>query len=105
MPAEVALPEPPPRDQRMVDLLAELAGRHPPLHDMLQGLDPWQLRAVLADDPALAGRGESHHGAQGGGFAGPVAAQEPPGLAGGHFKAHPLQDVVLFYEGLHPVQG
>ena len=42
----------------MVDLLAELAGRHPPLHDMLQGLDPWQLRAVLADDPALLVRAQ-----------------------------------------------
>ncbi len=45
-------PEPPERDERTLTLLAELAGREPELHRMLDRLDPWQLQAVLADDRA-----------------------------------------------------
>ncbi len=55
----VVEPLPPPeRDERAVALMAELAGRQPRLHAMLDALDPWQLRAVLADEPATLVRAQ-----------------------------------------------
>lgn len=48
----------PPHDEASADALAAIAGRHPALHARLTGLDPWQLRAVLADDEALLVRAQ-----------------------------------------------